>query len=318
MIREDFRVEPADWIADLDALRTVRDQVFIVEQHVPIEEEWDALDARSRHVVARDADNRPIGTGRLTPDRTIGRMAVLTEWRRRGVGEALLMALLDQARALGYPTVEMHAQAHAIAFYEKFGFEAYGEEFSECEILHRMMRRAIDPADARSAAPLPPKPESRTLVAEDRDQSVAAIAELLADTAYEIAIYTRDLDPALLDVLPILDAIKRIALSGHRARVRILVQEPRKPLADGHRLIALAQRLPSIIEFRTPQDEQDRLYPSAFFINDRRGYLFRTLASRNEGEGSTYAPGRHAQLREYFDQVWERSVRSEELRQLAL
>jgi len=122
----------------------------------------------------------------------------------------------------------------------------------------------------------------------------------------------------LLDLPAIVEAIKRVALSGRRARVRILVQEPRKPLADGHRLLALAQRLPSLIELRTPNDEHDRQYASAFLINDRRGYLFRTLASRHEGEGSTYAPGRHAQLREYFDQVWERSVPSEELRQLAI
>jgi predicted GNAT family N-acyltransferase len=318
MIREGFRVEPADWITDLDALRTVRDQVFVVEQNVPVEDEWDASDARSRHVIARDAENRPIGTGRLTPDRLIGRMAVLSEWRGRGVGEALLKALLDQARALGYPSVELHAQVHAISFYTKYGFEAYGDEFVECEIRHRMMRLNLTAPEKRVAAPLPPRPEPRVLIAEDRDQAVAAIAELLADTAHEIAIYSRDLDPALLDVPAILDAIKRIALSGRRARVRILLQEPRKPLAVGHRLIALAQRLPSVIEFRTPQDEHDRQYASAFLINDRRGYLFRILASRNEGEGSSYAPGRHAQLREYFDQVWERSVRSEELRQLAI
>jgi predicted GNAT family N-acyltransferase len=318
MIPEDFRVEPADWTTDLDALRAVREQVFVVEQQVPIEEEWDALDARSRHAIARDITERPIGTGRLTPDHTIGRMAVLAEWRGRGVGEALLKALLDQARALGYARVEVHAQTHAISFYEKFGFEAYGDEFFECEIAHRMMRIELAPPARRVAAALPPKPEPRSLVADDRDQAVAAIADLLADAAYEIAIYTRDLDPTLLDVPPIVAAIKRIALSGRRARVRILVQEPRKPLADGHRLLALAQRLPSLIEFRTPADEHDRQYASAFLINDRRGYLFRTLASRNEGEGSTYAPGRHAQLREYFDQVWERSAPSEELRKLAL
>jgi len=317
-IRDDFRVEPADWTTDYEALRAVRDPVFVDEQNVPIEDEIDALDPLSRHVVARDAEDRPIGTGRLSPERLIGRMAVLKEWRGRGVGEALLAALLDQARALGYPAVELHAQSHAIPFYEKFGFTAYGEEFDECGIVHRMMRIELAPIGARTFAPLPPKPEPRVLVAEDRDQAVAAITDLLADTRYELAIYTRDLDPALLDVPPILDAIKRIALSGRRARVRILVQEPRKPLADGHRLIALAQRLPSLIEFRTPQEETDRQYASAFLINDRRGYLFRVLASRNEGEGSTYAPGRHAQLRDYFDQVWERSVPSEELRPLAI
>ena len=245
-------------------------------------------------------------------------MGVLSEWRGRGVGEALLKALLDQARALGYPSVELHAQVHAISFYTKYGFEAYGDEFVECEIRHRMMRLDLSAPAKRPAAVLPPRPEARALIAEDRDQAVAAIADLLADTAHEIAIYTRDLDPALLDVPRILEAIKRIALSGRRARVRILIHEPRKPLAEGHRLIALAQRLPSLIEFRTPQDEHDRQYASAFLINDRRGYLFRILASRNEGEGSSYAPGRHAQLREYFDQVWERSVPSEDLRHLAL
>src|SRR5262249_44319248 len=226
--------------------------------------------------------------------------------------------LLEQARELGYPAVELHAQSHAIPFYEKFGFAAYGDAFDECGILHRMMRIELVPNAPRTFSPLPPKPEARVLIADDRDQAVAAIAARPADPRHEIAIYTRDLDPALLDVPAILDAIKRIALSGRRARVRILVQEPRKPLADGHRLIALAQRLPSLIELRTPQDEQDRLYASAFLINDRRGYLFRTLASRSEGEGSTYAPGRHAQLREYFKQVWERSAPSEELRRLAL
>jgi predicted GNAT family N-acyltransferase len=318
MIRDDFRVEPADWITDLADLRAVREQVFVIEQQVPVEEEWDALDARSRHVIARDAGERPIGTGRLTPDHVIGRMAVLKEWRGRGVGEALLEALLDRARALAYPAIELHAQTYAIPFYEKFGFQAYGDEFEECAIMHRMMRIELAPTERRKSAPLPPKPDPRVLVAEDRDQTVAAIAELLTDARHELAIYTRDLDPALLDIPPIVDAIKRIALSGQRARVRILVQEPRKPLADGHRLIALGQRLPSVLEFRVPQEEQDRQYASAFLINDRRGYLFRTLASRNEGEGSTYAPGRHAQLREYFDQVWERSVRSEELRQLSL
>ena len=170
----------------------------------------DALDPRSRHVIARDNLDRPIGTGRLTPEHKIGRMAVLSEWRGRGVGEALLHALLDQARALAYPSVELHAQIHAIAFYEKFGFACIGEEFFECDIAHRTMRLDLTPSATREARPLPPKPEARPLVATDRQQAVAAIAELLADAAHEIAIYTRDLDPDLLDIPAILDAIKRI------------------------------------------------------------------------------------------------------------
>jgi predicted GNAT family N-acyltransferase len=317
MIRDDFHVEPASWERDLADLRAVREPVFLVEQNIPPEMEWDELDPKSRHVIARDRDGRPIGTGRLTPEHGIGRMAVLAEWRGKGVGEAIMRVLLEQARQLGYPTVELHAQSHAIPFYAKLGFAPYGEEFVECEIPHRMMRLALEPLAGRVATTLPPKPEARALIVEDRTQALAAVADLLGDARHEISIHTRDLDAALFDVPATLEAIKRIALSGRRAQVRIIVQEPRRPLADGHRLIALAQRLPSAIAIRTPIDEHDLKYPSAFLVNDRRGYFFRVLGSRLEGEGSTYAPGRHAQLRELFDQVWERSAPSEELRQLA-
>lgn len=317
MIRDDFGVEAASWERDLADLRAVREPVFLVEQKIPPEMEWDELDARSHHVLARDRDGRPIGTGRLTPEHGIGRMAVLAEWRGKGVGEAIMRVLLEQARLLRYPSVELHAQSHAIPFYTKLGFEPFGDEFVECEIPHTMMRLALEPLVGRIPAALAPKPGSRILVAEDRSQALLAVTDLLDDAKYEIAIYTRDLDPALFDVPATLDAIKRIALSGRHAQVRIIVQEPRRPLADGHRLIALAQRLPSVIAFRTPIDEHDLNYPSAFLITDHRGYFFRVLGSRLEGEGSTYAPGRHAQLCQLFDQAWERSTPSEELRQLS-
>jgi predicted GNAT family N-acyltransferase/CheY-like chemotaxis protein len=316
-IADDFSVAPASWEADLAALRAVREQVFLVEQQIPPDEEWDALDAKSHHVLARDRNGRPIGTGRLTPKHMIGRMAVLAEWRRKGVGEAIMHVLLEQARALHYPLIELHAQSHAIAFYAKLGFKPYGDGFDECGIAHRMMRMTLGASGDRELPVLPPPPEARVLVVDDCEQALAAVAELLADAKYDAAIYSRDLDAALLDVPATLDALKRIALSGRHAQIRIIVQDARKPLADGHRLIALAQRLPSAIAIRTPVDERDLQYPSAFLINDRRGYLFRALGSRLEGEGSTYAPGRHAQLREFFDRVWERSVPSEELRQLA-
>jgi predicted GNAT family N-acyltransferase len=317
MIRNDFHVEPASWEHDRADLRAVREQVFLIEQKIPPEMEWDELDARSRHVLARDRGGRPIGTGRLTPERGIGRVAVLAQWRDKGIGEAIMRVLLEQARLLGYPAVELHAQSHAIAFYAKLGFAPYGEEFLECDIAHRMMRLALEPLAGREPAALPPKPQARMLAADDRAQALAAVSTLLGDAQCEIAIYTRDLDPALFDVAASAQAIKRIALSGRHAQVRMIVQEPRKALAEGHRLIALAQRLPSTIAIRTPIEEHDLHYPSAFLINDQRGYFFRVLGSRLEGEGSTCAPGRHAQLQELFNQVWERSVPSEELRQLA-
>src|SRR3990167_5096246 len=141
----DFRVEPADYVVDFKDLRSIREPVFVVEQEVPLEEEWDELDPKCQHVIARDSEHKPIGTGRLTPEHKIGRMAVLREWRGKGVGEALLVALIDQARAQGLREVSLNSQVDAVGFYEKFGFKPYGGQFEEAGIQHQAMKLELDP-----------------------------------------------------------------------------------------------------------------------------------------------------------------------------
>ncbi|MEP7276930.1 MAG: GNAT family N-acetyltransferase, partial [Betaproteobacteria bacterium] len=93
----EFSVRLADWREGEPALRAVRHTVFVVEQRVPEALEWDDMDARSIHALAQDYDGAPIGCGRLLPTGYIGRMAVLAPWRRRGVGAALLLALVELA-----------------------------------------------------------------------------------------------------------------------------------------------------------------------------------------------------------------------------
>ena len=95
-----FRVETADYPAQQDLLHGVRHAVFVVEQNVPAELEIDALDPLSDHALALDVGGKAIGAGRLTPDRRIGRMAVLADWRGKGVGEALLQALIERAEVV--------------------------------------------------------------------------------------------------------------------------------------------------------------------------------------------------------------------------
>lgn len=120
-------------------LQAIRREVFIVEQHVPEADEWDDWDAVCQHVLALAGDE-PVGTGRLLPDGHIGRMAVRKTWRGRGVGRAMLTTLLALARQSGYAEVVLHAQTHAIAFYQKQGFSVEGPEFMEAGIAHRVMR----------------------------------------------------------------------------------------------------------------------------------------------------------------------------------
>ena len=138
----EIAIRPADWRADREILKAIREEVFVREQSVPADMEWDEFDAQSRHVVAM-ANGVPVGTGRLLPDGHIGRMAVVREWRKKGVGNALLMALLDEARNRGMSRVLLNAQIQALPFYLRHGFHAEGEEFVEAGIRHRSMWRDL-------------------------------------------------------------------------------------------------------------------------------------------------------------------------------
>lgn len=141
-----FAVNLADWSNDRAALQAIRREVFVSEQGVPEIEEWDALDATCRHVLAVSNDGVAIGTGRLVSDGTharIGRMAVLKPWRGRGVGSALLSRLIETARGGGYAEIRLHAQTHALDFYRKHGFTLQGAEFMEAGIPHYEMRLVL-------------------------------------------------------------------------------------------------------------------------------------------------------------------------------
>lgn len=141
-----FTVRVADWQRDLKRLRAIRVAVFVVEQNVPEELEWDSIDPACVHVLAEDRTGTPIGCGRLLPDGHIGRMAVLSDWRGAGVGAALLTCLIDLARARGDREVLLNAQTHAVPFYARFGFAPEGEEFDEAGIPHQEMRRSLQPS----------------------------------------------------------------------------------------------------------------------------------------------------------------------------
>lgn len=138
-----FAIRMARWTDAESLLRSVRHAVFVVEQRVPESLEWDDADAASLHALAVDADGTPIGCARLLPDGHIGRVAVLATWRRRGVGQALVARLIDEAHARGDARVIVNAQVDAIPFYARYGFVATGDVFEEAGIPHRVMERAL-------------------------------------------------------------------------------------------------------------------------------------------------------------------------------
>ncbi|MBX3715316.1 MAG: GNAT family N-acetyltransferase [Burkholderiales bacterium] len=135
-----FRVRLVDWREASGTLSAIRTTVFVGEQGVPPEIEIDGRDPGCAHVVAESDSGEAVGTGRLMPDGRIGRMAVLAAWRGRGVGAAMLEALVAEARRRGFRETYLHAQAHAKDFYARHGFVVEGEEYLEAGIPHVLMR----------------------------------------------------------------------------------------------------------------------------------------------------------------------------------
>lgn len=151
----DFLVREADWETEGKLLSNIRRLVFIQEQKVPVEEEWDGRDDTSYHWIATDPEDVAIGTARLLPDGQIGRMAVLPPHRGTGVGAALLEAAVEKARHLGFNEVYLNAQTHALGFYESVGFKPTGDEFDEAGIPHRRMTQSLAPVQKSGQRILP-------------------------------------------------------------------------------------------------------------------------------------------------------------------
>ncbi|WP_343064127.1 GNAT family N-acetyltransferase [Marilutibacter penaei] len=295
-----FTVETVDYTAAHGALRQVREAVFVHEQGVPADLERDAADPLCDHVLARDAAGGPIGTGRLTPERRIGRMAVLPGWRGRGVGDAMLAALLDRARAHRWPSVALHAQASAIPFYVRNGFLPRGPVFEEAGIVHQAMHRSLDgPATV------------------DRFDAARATMQALAFRAgRELAIQSRELDPGLLDEPAFIEAARDLLKRG--GEVRVLLHDAYAPRQARAPLIGLSQRRPSGVLFRVIEEPVDLTYAGALAFNDRGDWFERPLGHRLEGEAALDDAPRMRQLRARFQETWERARPCSEFRAIGL
>lgn len=140
-----FTLELTRWQDNEPDLRAVRTAVFIEEQSIPEEDEWDEMDAVCVHLVAR-LEGRAVGTGRLLPDGRIGRMAVRKEARGTGLGSAILRRLMAAASAAGHAESVLNAQVAVMPFYAAHGFQPEGEVFDECGIPHQRMRAKLAPA----------------------------------------------------------------------------------------------------------------------------------------------------------------------------
>lgn len=135
-----FTVHLLSWHNGEPLLRAIREEVFIREQGVPAQLEWDGLDQSSHHALALSVNGDAIGCGRITPDGRIGRIAVLPAWRGKRIGSAIMEALLDFAHSHDYQLLELNAQIEAVKLYRRFDFSEVGEVFMDANMPHIKMQ----------------------------------------------------------------------------------------------------------------------------------------------------------------------------------
>ncbi|MBI2783212.1 MAG: GNAT family N-acetyltransferase [Gammaproteobacteria bacterium] len=311
-------IAPVTWVEQSDALQAIRRQVFVVEQGIPDAEEFDGQDAAAQHWLASTTDGAPIGCARLLGDR-IGRLAVLPEYRRRGVGAALLRWIIRDALACGQGALQLHAQTQTLGFYEALGFEPRGEEFLEAGISHRLMVLPFGNLLAVREQPAPPvsEAERRREVLEGAAAIAECVPSWIPRALRRACILSTRLDPEIYDSDAVRDAVLEFATSHPQAEVLMLVREPQALARAGHRLVRLAQRLSSHVQLRalppacaTPEDE--------FLVTDTGAVLCWQHARPLRGYGVRHAPADARRLIDAFQELWNLSEEAPELRRLAL
>lgn len=316
-----FQVDRVTWNDAEDDLRTLRELIFIREQNVPPELEWDGKDEDCVHLLARDGKGRPIGTSRMTADGHIGRMAVLRTWRNKGVGSTMLTALTTIARARQLPRVQLDAQVQAIDFYTHQGFEVQGDEFMDANIPHKHMVRTLPSLNEGLNINDLQKQilgENRELIRlESRDDNRLAASCMVGQGQFSLRLFTPNLDSRIFDTSEFIAAVKNLALASTHSKIYILIVDPTQAVTRGHRIVELARRISShIFIHRADEEDQDRV--DSFMVVDDVGIIHRPHADRYEGSAQFNNPGEARLLTKEFKDAWERSVPEPELRRLHL
>ena len=140
---QSITVVQTNWHLDEGVIKSVRVPVFVQEQQVPYEIDFDSNDANAVHWLAFNDNNIPVGTARLLKDGHFGRMAVIKMYRNQGIGRSIIQTAMDYASSVGMESIYLNSQLQAKTFYEGLGFKEYGDVFLEANIEHVSMSRKL-------------------------------------------------------------------------------------------------------------------------------------------------------------------------------
>lgn len=322
-----LRFRKYSWQLAPGQVREIRERVFIREQSVPPELEWDDTDEIADHYLAVLPDNTPVATARLfsSLEETahIGRMAVLPEHRGRGTGEALLRHLIHE-NASRYPRFELSAQVQAVSFYQRCGFHICSDTYEDAGISHVDMRclAPVALAEAMSEGthgrrPLLLGQDEQAWHFESEPQLIPLLDTVAGQASRSIWIYDRLLEHSIYDRFPLRDILSGLARRHRASEVRILIHDDKTLVKRRHSLVELIRRLPSHMTLKLVNTD----YPaedSAFLLADSEALVYRRDASQSAGFAAFSHAGRVRQLAEAYQRMWEVARPSIELRDLPL
>lgn len=317
-----IRIRKYSWQLAPRDIRDIRQRVFVEEQKVPPELEWDDTDDIADHYLAVTGDNEPVGVARLfsTLEETahIGRMAVLPEFRGKGVGEALLRHLISEASRFG--ELQLSAQEHAISFYQRSGFHVCSDLYDDAGIPHVDMR-CLSPGlvapDTNREYPMILGTDRDSWLFESEANMISLLDSMTGQATQRLWLYDRLLEHDLYDRLRFRELLSALARRHRLSEVRLLIHDDKPLVKRRHQIVELMKRLPSRIELRLVNDD----YPiedQPFLLADREGVVYRHNFDKPEGFANFADGGRVKLLGEAFQRMWDASRSSLELRELPL
>lgn len=252
--------------------RQVRFKVFVEEQQIPQEEEWDELDAVSQHFLLL-LNDRPAATARLTPDGHIGRFAVLAQVREKKLGARLMQRLIAEARRQGLKKLRLNAQEAVLPFYLKQGFKVSGDSYLEVGIPHRPMEMSLG-ADLQeetqhSVEHLEQALKSKTqLRLQGEEQLQACIKTLIASATRSVSFEA----PAYISrwfTEEALQPLMALARRHQHSQVAFLLGDTREFSRQPTHLLKLHQRAPTHIEIRQAHNLYRPAQQASLLIDDK-------------------------------------------------
>lgn len=334
----EISVRVVDW-ESTEALRDIRRQVFIVEQQIAEDLEWDSDDPVSTHFLLTFGEE-PVGTARLLEDGHIGRVAILPAWRGRKLGEQLMLEVMAHAQARGMHTLLLSAQSYALDFYRRLGFRTCSEEYLEAGIPHFAMRRDIEPDTLPPIEFLSPgrfsihNPEDavvmlreldmpwqlgeqRDLIEIDEQQASDHLLWVLSQARRRVLIHAADQAVWLFNRKDVIVSLEQLIARQPKARIQILLQEASKPFLQGHTLLNLMHRFPSLIDIRKQHPERTKA-PQVYMLVDDSGILMLPRAIRREGFIRYNSPDQVRRWNNTFEDLWASSQSDPAIRRFLL